>query len=281
MRLFLISRDWLEATNEVLAGACASRGIELVMVTPDRFGYRPEEFPGPGDLLYRAAADTACDRLEKLLWRPGVAAFYEEPYFECLYQGVLFQNHGIPMPRTIHAVARDRAMLERQVEHLGGFPLVAKVPGSEGGHGIIRVDSYPALFSLLDYLGDQCLLMEYFEHVVAYRLVVVGDQVVASEARHSGAGDFRSNSVGGGSLGAVRPPQAAVELALRAARLLRTEFGGADILENAAGELRLAELNVPCYFADQQRESGIDIAGAMLDYLAAKADRQVGRVSAA
>lgn len=59
-------------------------------------------------------------------------------------------------------------------------------------------------------------------------------------------------------------------MALNAARLLRVEFGGIDILENQQRKLVLAELNFPCYFADQQRESGIDIAEMMLDHLVKK-----------
>ena len=270
MRFFCITHDGLQATNDTLVSACEQRGIEAIMLSPDSDIGLPETHPIPGDLLYRAATDTASDRLEKLLWQPGVATFYDEPFFECLYQGVMFERHGLPMPRTVHAVSRDRTLLEKQVKRVGGFPVVLKVPGGEGGQGVIRVDSFAALFSLLDYLGPSPLLMEYFEHVVAYRLIVVGKQVVATEARCSGPGDFRSNAIGGAALGAVEPSAQAVAIALKAASLMRVEFGGVDLLEDESGRLLLAELNFPCYFADQQRSSGIDIAGRMIDHLAAK-----------
>ena len=270
MRFFCITQPWLESTNAAFAAACDPRDIDLVMVTPQQFTYEPHEFPKPGDLLYCAAAQAATDRLEKLLWQQGIAAFYDQPLFECLHPSILFQKNNIPMPRTIHAVTRDRAMLAKQIALVGGFPLIVKIPGSEGGNGVLRVDSAPALFSLLDYVGDAPILMEYFEHVVSYRLIVIGDQVVACEARHSGPDDFRTNSVGSDSLGAVAAPAAAIDMALKAARLLGVEFGGVDILENQQRKLVLAELNFPCYFADQQRESGIDIAGMMLDHLLQK-----------
>lgn len=273
MRFFCISQPWLEATNTALAKACSSRGIEMVLVSPQTFCNAPGSAPVSGDLLYRAATDAPSDRLEKLLWHRGVAAFYEEPYFECLYQGILFQKSGIVMPRTIHAVSRDRATLQRQIAPLGDFPLVVKVAGNEGGNGVMRVDSFAALFSLLDHIGDAPQIMAYFEHVVAYRLIVVGERVIATEARYSGPGDFRSKSAGSGSLGAVTAPPQAIEMALKAARLMRVEFGGIDILENAERELVLAELNFPCYFADQQHASGVDIAGAMIDQLIVKARR--------
>lgn len=273
MRFFCITQPWLEATNSVLAAACEARGINMVMVSPSQFSYTPSEFPQPGDLLYCAATEVATDRLEKLLWQPGVAAFYDDPLFECLFPGILFQKNGIPMPRTVHAPTCERATLETHVNLLGGFPVIVKIPGSEGGKGVIRVDSYAALFSLLDYVGTSPILMEYFEHVVSYRLIVIGDHVVACEARHAGPGDFRTNSTGSDSIGAVAAPPAAIEMALKAAQVLRVEFGGIDILENQDQKLLLAELNFPCYFADQQRDSGIDIAGAMLDHLIEKSRR--------
>ncbi len=277
MRFFCISQPWLETTNTVLAKACSARGIEMVLVSPQTFCNAPGSAPVSGDLLYRAATDAPSDRLEKLLWHPGVAAFYEQPYFECLYQGILFQKHGLAMPRTVHAVSRDRATLQRQLAPLGDFPLVVKVAGNEGGNGVMRVDSFAALFSLLDHIGDSPQIMSYFEHVVAYRLIVVADRVIATEARYSGPGDFRTNSAGGGSLGAVTAPPQAIQMALTAARLMRVEFGGVDILENADRELVLAELNFPCYFADQQHASGVDIAGAMMDQLIVKARRMGNR----
>ena len=120
--------------------------------------------------------------------------------------------------------------------------------------------------------------MEYFEHVVSYRLIVIGNNVGASEARHSGSGDFRTNTIGSDSIGAVAAPPAAIEMALKAAQVLSVEFGGIDTLENLDQKRLLAELNFSCYFcccfccccADQQRDSGIDIADAMLDHLIEK-----------
>lgn len=270
MRFFCITQESLHETNLALSDACDRLGVDVVMVSPDSYTVSPDLVPQPGDLMYRAATDAPSDRLEKLLWQPGVATFYDEPFFECLYQGVLFQRSGIPMPRTIQALSADRATLERQVAQLGGFPLVIKQPGGEGGQGVIRVDGFAALFSLIDYLGPSPLLMEYFEHVVAYRLIVVGDRVVATEARYSGPGDFRTNAIGGGTLGSVEPSACAVDMALKAAKLARVEFGGVDLLEDQTGRLVLAELNFPCYFAGQQKDSGIDIAGAMIEHLLVK-----------
>ena len=271
-RLFLVTQHWLEETNKVLVEACARRGVEPVIVAPEEYVASARYTPRHGDLLYRAATGIAADRIEKQLWQPGMATFYETPFFECTAQSLWLDREGLPMPRTVHTLPKDRRTIEKLVKTLGGFPVVVKVPGWEGGQGVIRVDSLPALFSLLDYVPPSAVMMEYFEHVVAYRLVVLGRRVIATEARHPGAFDFRSNSLGG-IIGRIRAPVRLTRIAVAAARALRLEFGGADLLEDSRGRLRLAELNFPCYFADQQRDSGIDIAGKMLDYLLAKSGR--------
>lgn len=273
LRFYCVTDDCLEATNAALAAACAGRGVQFAAVHPDRFVDEPRRVLRAGDMLYRAATGLVADRVEKQLWRPGVAAFYETPFFECTSQPIWLARSGVAMPRTAHTLPKDPRAVEGLVKRLGGLPVVVKVPGGEGGEGVIRVDSLPALFSLLDYAPPSAVMMEFFEHVVAHRLVVVGERVVAAEARHPGAYDFRSNAAGAGLIGNVRPSRRAAGLALRAARALRLEFGGADILEDARGRMVLAELNFPCYFADQQADSGIDIAGAMLDHLMAKARR--------
>ncbi|MBL8514858.1 MAG: hypothetical protein JNJ55_12780 [Betaproteobacteria bacterium] len=269
-RLFCITHAYLSDTNAVLETACAARGIDIAWVLPDTFVHDARRAPRAGDLLYRAAAGIAADRIERLLWRPDVAAFYADPFFECAAQSIWMQRCGVAMPRTAFSVPRDREALARAADSLGGFPLVLKVPGGEGGTGVLRADSLAALFSLIDYVPASAVLMEYVEHTRAYRLIVVGEQVVAAEARHPGPFDFRTNSAGNVALGAVRAPAKAKRLALAAARALKFEFGGADVLEAADGRMVLAEFNFPCHFADQQAEGGIDIAGAMIDYLLAK-----------
>jgi len=273
MRFHCVTSEHLADTNTVLREACESRGVEFLAVTAQSWQPELAAQVRPGDLLYRAASGVLADRMERLLWQPFVAAFFDDPFFECFNQSILLARSGVPMPATLHVVPRERAALVQAVDCLGGFPVVLKVPGGEGGQGVLRVDSLPALFSVLDHLPDNVLMSEYVQHVLAYRLVVLGDEVIATEARHAGAFDFRSNAAGNRWLGAVRAPIAAERIAVQAAQVLKVAFGGADVLETAEGRLVLAELNFPCYFADQQIDTGVDIAGRMLDFLVSKGRR--------
>ena len=204
MRFFCITHAGLAATNNALAAACDRPGIETVMLSPGSYTANRDSAPSPGDVLYRAAPDVASARLEKLLWRPGVIAFYEDPFFEYANQTMLFQRHGVATPRT--------------------------------------------------------LLASNSEPATAYRLVVVGDLVVAAEAQALGGEGWR----------VVKPSLGAVAIALKAARLMRVEFGSVELLEDQDGRLVLVALDYPCDFAAQQARSGVDIAGAMVDYLVNK-----------
>lgn len=273
MRFYCVTSEHLTDTNAVLRSACEARDIEFLTVTAESWQPELAAQVRRGDLLYRAASGVLADRMERLLWQPFVAAFYDNPFFECFNQSILLARSGVPMPATLHVVPRERDALAQAVDRLGGFPVVLKVPGGEGGQGVLRVDSLPALFSVLDHLPENVSMSEYVQHVLTYRLVVLGREVIATEARHAGAFDFRSNAAGNHWLGAVHAPIAAEHMAIQSARTLKLEFGGADVLETADGRLVLAELNFPCYFADQQIDTGVDIAGRMLDFLIRKGRR--------
>jgi hypothetical protein len=115
MRFFCITHAGLAATNDALAAACARPGIETVMLSPGSYTANRDSAPSPGDVLYRAAPDVASARLEKLLWRPGVVAFYEDPFFEYANQTMLFQRHGMATPRTLLATNSEPSMAYRLV----------------------------------------------------------------------------------------------------------------------------------------------------------------------
>ena len=269
-RFFNITSAEIEGTNETLEAACAARRIEYIELDATTFSHAAGERPQTGDLLYRSAIDMASERLENALWHPGIASFTPEPWFICVDQFSALSRAGIGVPRTIQSMTTDRDALAAAVEHLGGFPVIVKVPGGEGGRGVIRADSLPSLFSIADHVAGGAILMEFIPHQVAYRLVVVGDKVVDSEARAAGPDEFRTNTYESQELGAVDASDEAMSMAIRAAAALRLEFGGADILVAEDGRLVMTEFNSPCYFADQELLTGTDISGAMIDYLLSK-----------
>lgn len=268
-RLFCITESSIDVTNGLLKTACEARGVEYVEIDWRFFNPRVAAKPEPGDMIYRPAVAWGAAQVEQFLFEPGIAMFHD-PSFNAGDQRIAFVKAGVPFPKTAFGVSADRHALRDLVEELGGFPVIAKAPGREGGAGTIYVPCWETLFSVIDFAGQGLVLQRYFEHVVAYRLVYVGDRVIAADASYPAIGDFRTNSFGG-VIGAVTPPAAAVDIVNRAARAIGAEFGGADVLENASGEMVVTELNYPCYFPGTQEKTAVDIAGAMLDWLLDKA----------
>lgn len=280
MTIFICVNDAVPSeTVELLSAACSARDVEYVEIDARSFTFAPEEHAEPGELLYRPGVSLVAQRVEQHLYRPGVATFYPG-HDEILFAGInpllSFQRAGLPVPRTVPCATTDRERLREIVERLGGLPIVVKLAGYAGGVGVMRADTLAGLFSLVDYLvaqGSQPLLTSYVDDATHWRAIVVGDRMVASYRNHNDIDDFRSHATRDAEDYTIAPPQGLEALAVSAVKAIRREFGGVDVLEHPSGRLYLLEANFPCYFAQAQRIIGVDVAGAMVEELLAKAQR--------
>ncbi|MEZ4471684.1 MAG: hypothetical protein R3F60_12950 [bacterium] len=231
----------------------------------------------PGDLLYCPATSEAARRVERRLWQPGVISFHQQahgPFSEVSDQLTLFATVGLPVPRTEVLSRPDSARLRTVVERLGGLPVVVKMAGGEGGQGVMRLDTFASLQSVLEGLyarGGTPELQAYVADAVHWRLVVVGDQVVAAYRNVQREDDFRTYASDDPADYRLPPPPGAKTVAIGAARMLQVGLAGVDVLAHPSGRLYLLEANFPCYFPQAQLRGGIDVAGAMLDWLLVQA----------
>ncbi len=279
LRFHCIDEGVTELTTDLLRSACQRRGVEYVSVPVEAFDFRQRQPLGKGDLLYRPATSLAALRVEQLLVSDEVATFYAQPrggWFDCVTPPLVLERAGVPIPRTVYVPTNDRALLSRYVEWLGGFPLVVKWLGRSHGVGVVRVDSLPALYSLMDHAvagGANPFLCQYIADAVHYRVVVVGGRAVASYRNAQIADDFRS--YGSDDLADYVAPLATqmAAIAERATAALGLEMAGVDVLRAPSGELFVLEANFPCYFGQAQHAVGVDIAGLMLDHLITKSRR--------
>lgn len=266
-------------TGRLLAEACAARGIPYLALDAYEFDFSPDIELEPGDMLYKAAVALAAGRVEQFLAGDRVAMLYDQPsrvFFDCMDAPLLLERAGIPIPRTFYCHTGDRDVLKAMVERLGGFPVVVKTPGGEGGVGTMRADSHAALFSLVDYIrsrGTIPRLMAYVPDAVHWRAVVVGDRVVAAYPNVTAEDDFRTNASTDATAYTARCDADLGAVAVAATHAFGYEFGGVDVLRHPSGRLYVLEVNMPCYFPQAQLRGGIDVAGAMVDHLRAKSRR--------
>ena len=223
MRFCLVSEASVpEETGRLLREACDARGIPFETVIAKDFDFDPRNLLQPGDLLYRAAGSIAAGRAEQFLYSPGVATFHAGEggiFFIADNQTLLAESAGIPLPKTFYLASSAPTLLKKHVDRLGGFPVVVKVLGRSGGIGVMLAESMPSLRSLADFSiaqGQNPLLCQYIPNAVHWRLIVLGDRVIASYRNKQVADDFRS----AGSISRedfdAQPPAAAIAAAVRA-----------------------------------------------------------------
>lgn len=204
---------------------------------------------------------------------PALGSFYLDP------DGPLFSNvnasltcvrAGLSIPRTVWLANGDRDLIRTMVDDLGGLPVVLKMPGYSSGVGIMRADSLPTIFGLVDYIiaeGGRSVLTTFIGGDVHWRVVLVGDSAVASDRNQMDDDDFRTLGSTGPLDYSAQPLDGCNDLAVKACQALSTAHGGVDALAHPSGWLFLLEANSPCEPTQAQLSVGVDIAGAMVDYL--------------
>jgi len=279
MRFICIDDHVPETTIRLLRMATERRGVFFDHVHAANFVFDPARRAQPGDLIYRPAVSAAAQRVEQFVAHPQAASFHAEPdgvHFIPVNAPLIHARSGLPVPRYFYCTSAERGHLLEQVEQLGGFPVVLKVPGGSRGIGVMRADSAPALLSLVDYalsINQTPMLMPYIDDAVHWRVVVVGNRAVAAYRNPLDVDDFRSYGSRDLNDFTSTPDPDIAEVAVRAVRALRLELGGVDVLEHASGRLYLLESNFPLYHAHAEEVAGIGVSGAMLDHLIEKACR--------
>ena len=86
--------------------------------------------------------------------------------------------------------------------------------------------------------------------------------------RRAGEGEFRSNLHRGGSASPVELSEPEIDTALRAARVMGLGVAGVDLLRSKSGPLVL-EVNSSPGLEGIEGASGVDVAGAIIDFTAA------------
>lgn len=280
MKLYIISAGSIstgdqDITTDLLALACEKQSIEYEVLVPEKI-CPLDVSVHDGDAVYRVATSThyGTAELEWDLIMKGAKSFFKDKRALLMnkVQTTTFEYLGIPVPKTVSYLPKDRDALLRCVDRLGGFPVCLKALGGSHGVGVMRVDSEQSLFSVSDYLraqGETVVMKEYCDVTSSARLVVLGDKVIDSIEYSAPRGDFRSNE---GDTPNVAPKQFSEMIngiAVRAVKALGLEFGGVDIMITNEGA-KVAEVNYPCFFPRCQMLTGVDIAGQMVKYLAEK-----------
>jgi len=161
---------------------------------------------------------------------------------------------------------------------LGDPPHVIKLNEGAQGQGVLLADKKAVSQSVIEAfrgLYATFLVQEFIGESKGadIRCFVVGGKVVAAMRRQAREGEFRSNLHRGGSASATDLNAKETDIALRAARTMGLNIAGVDLLRSRRGPLVL-EVNSSPGLEGIEAASGVDVAGAIVEYLERRVKRR-------
>ncbi len=186
----------------------------------------------------------------------------------------ILSRHQIGIPQT--TFVRDKKDVLPAIERVGGAPVVIKLIEGTQGIGVLlaeTVASAEAIIELLQSQKQSVLIQKFVAESKGrdIRAFVVGDQVVGAMRRVAQGQEFRSNLHRGGITEPVILNETYCETAIRAAQMMGLRVAGVDMLEGKDGP-QIMEVNSSPGLEGIERCTQLDIAGAIIDYIAAQVD---------
>jgi ribosomal protein S6--L-glutamate ligase len=186
----------------------------------------------------------------------------------------ILSRHHVGIPRT--TFVRDKKDVLPAIERVGGAPVIIKLIEGTQGIGVLLAESVKAAESIIELLQSQkqnVLIQKFVAESKGrdIRAFVVGDRVVAAMRRVAQGQEFRSNVHRGGVAEPVELDERFAETAVRCTQIMGLRVAGVDMLEGKDGP-QVMEVNSSPGLEGIETCTGLDIAGAVIDYIAAQVD---------
>ncbi len=182
---------------------------------------------------------------------------------------VFLENHDIPTPKTV--VCEDPHKALEAFDELGGDCVLKPLYGSKG-IGITRLNDKAfaenVIYSL-DQINQVFYLQEFVEHYNRdIRILVLGDKVIAGMYRVSD--NWKTNIYTGARAEPIELTDDMKNIAIKAAKITKTEIAGVDIIECKKG-LTVLEVNSIPGFTALQKVTDINIVEELINFFLEKA----------
>src|SRR5210317_535829 len=186
----------------------------------------------------------------------------------------ILARHHIGIPET--TFVRDKKDVLPAIERVGGAPVIIKLIEGTQGIGVLLAQSVSQAASIIEMLQSQkqnVLIQKFVAESKGkdVRAFVVGDQVVAAMRRVAQGQEFRSNVHRGGVAEPVELDEQYRETAVRCTQILGLRVAGVDMLEGKDGP-QVMEVNSSPGLEGIEKCTELDVAGAVIDYIAAQVD---------
>jgi len=186
----------------------------------------------------------------------------------------ILSRHRIGIPKT--AFVREKKDVLPAIERVGGAPVIIKLLEGTQGIGVLLAETVKSAEAIIEMLQSQkqnVLIQKFVAESKGrdIRALVVGDRVVAAMRRVAQGQEFRSNVHRGGVAEQVELDETYRTTAVRAAQIMGLRVAGVDMLESKQGP-QIMEVNSSPGLEGIETCTQLDIAGAIVDYIAAQVD---------
>lgn len=181
----------------------------------------------------------------------------------------ILSKAGLGLPKTVFTnYSKD---IDGAIAHVGGAPLIIKLLEGTQGLGVVLADTQNAAHSVIEAfngLQARVIVQEYVKEAKGadIRALVVNGEIVGAMKRQAKEGEFRSNLHRGGTARVIKLSQAEEYAALKAAKSLKLDVAGVDMLQSDRGPLIL-EVNSSPGLEGIETATGNDIAKTIIKYI--------------
>lgn len=181
----------------------------------------------------------------------------------------IMARKGLPIPETLFSINPDN--IGEQIRILGGAPVIIKLQEGTQGRGVILAESKKSAKSIIDtfYKMDTSILIQrYVEEANGedIRIIVVGNNVIASMKRTSQLDDFRSNVHRGGNTEAVEISPKEKQIAIDATKYLGLGVAGVDLMRSKSGPV-LIEVNASPGLKGIENATKVNVARHIVQFV--------------
>ncbi len=291
MKLAILSRNAKSYSTRRLREAAEQRGHKVKVLNTLKFAIDLEK--GRPNLYFRqkelSLYDAVLPRIGASVTYFGTAVVrqFEQMEVFCANTSASISNsrdklrslqilsrHQIGIPKT--TFVRDKKDVMPAIKRVGGAPVIIKLLEGTQGIGVLLAESENSAEAIIEMLQSQkqnVLIQKFVAESKGrdIRAFVVGDQVVAAMRRVAQGQEFRSNVHRGGIAEPITLDKEYHETAVRAAQIMGLRVAGVDMLEGKSGP-QIMEVNSSPGLEGIEGSTRLDIAGTIIDYIAAQID---------
>jgi [lysine-biosynthesis-protein LysW]---L-2-aminoadipate ligase len=195
-----------------------------------------------------------------------------------LVTSMLLAKAGVPTPKTY--VALDAESVFETAEKVG-YPVVIKPFTGSWGRMVDIAKEPQTLGTIVEYRESMQSPVEHMYYIQEFvkrpprdiRLIVAGDEVIASVYRNAPKGEWRTNVARGGTTTAFKLNKEIEDITLKAAKAVGGGILGVDAMETRDHGYTIHEVNNTVEFKGAQASTEDRIARKIVDYVIREAKR--------